>query len=93
MNDSEIVDRLRRINSLGNKVSDLIYEIENSDHPRAAELAEDLWQQCWFAASAEHVGIHYLDRTRWTIQRTINDGYGRIVSRALARKRRIETVD
>lgn len=94
MTDSEVVERLRRIDALQEKITDLIHEIEDSEHPKGEELADDLWQQCWFAASAEHVGIDYLDPKRWSLWSMGEGcGYGRIISRQLARKKKIETIN
>lgn len=93
MTDSEVVDRLRRIDALQSKLSDLIHEIEDSDHPKAAELTEDLYHQCWFAASAEHVGIKYLDKSRWSLEVYSGGHFGRIISRQHARKRGVRVMD
>ncbi len=94
MNDHKVVEILSRIDVLQSKLSDLICEIQDSDHPKAAEIAQDLFEQCWFAASAEHVGVEYLDKSRWTLQEMgAGKFHGRIVSRQQARKRGIETID
>lgn len=93
MTDSQIVDRLRRIDEYQSKLSELIHEIEESDHPKAAEIAEGLWEQCWFAASAQHVALEHLNPKRWSIWKMNGDHYGPIVSRQWAKTRKIETVD
>jgi hypothetical protein len=92
MRDSEIVQRLKRIDGLQAKISDIITEIQLSEHPHAAEIADELYQQCWFPASAEHVAYEYLDKTRWTLRVYENGGHGGIISRQLARKRKVNTL-
>lgn len=93
MNDSELVRKLRQIDAYQQKVTDLIYEIEESDHPHASEVAAELWTQCWFAASAQHVAREFLDRTIWTLWRKVGCNYGYLISRRLAAQRGIETMD
>ena len=93
MNDSELVRKLRQIDAYQQKVTDLIYEIEESDHPHATEVAAELWQQCWFAASAQYVAREFLDRTIWALWRKAGANYGYLISRQLAKKRGIETMD
>lgn len=93
MRDSEVVECLRQIDTLQGKITDIIYEIEASDHPRAAELVDDLWEQCWFAASAEHVGVDYLNKGRWSLEVLPSGSLGGIISRQLARKKGTKTVD
>ena len=93
MNDGDLVRKLRQIDMYQEKVTELIYEIEESDHPHASEVAAELWQQCWFAASAQHVAREYLDRAIWTLWRKAGATYGYLISRRLARQRGIETMD
>ncbi len=93
MTDHDIVARLRRIESLQAKVTHVINEVEDSDHPKAKEIAAALWEQCWFAASAEHVGVDYLNAQEWTLAKFRNGTYGGIISRRMARKRNQTTID
>lgn len=82
MTDSEIVRKLKQLENYRQKISDIIYSIEESDHPKAAEIAEALHEQCWFPAWPEHVAIEYLDPQKWQLQRFgDNNTYGYIVSR------------
>ena len=93
MRDSDIVDRLRQIDTLQARLSDIINDIADSDHPQAAAIAGALWEQCWFAASAEHVAVDYLDKKRWSLQKYERGQHGRIISRQMARKQGFDTVD
>lgn len=93
MNDSAIVERLRQIDRLQERLSEILYEIEESDHPRAAELSEALWEQCWFAASAQHIGIEYINPAIWSLRKLQDGGYGGIVSRRWAKAHKAETID
>ena len=89
MTDSGIVERLRRIDNYQQKISEAISDIEQSDHPRAAEIANALYEQCWFPASAEHVVLGFLNPGRWAL-RVLRSGHGGIVPRVAARKAGLE---
>lgn len=60
MKDADVVRIARKIDLLGSRITDLISEIGESDHPNAETLYEDLIDQCWFAAWARHVVRHNL---------------------------------
>lgn len=93
MRETELINKLRQIDRYQQKVTDLIHEIEDSDHPRAAEIAEELWQQCWFAASAEHVAHRFLDQVRWAMTAPPGRAYGHIVSRIWAKRHNVAVRD
>jgi hypothetical protein len=42
MNDAQVVNIARRIDTLNKKITELVLEIENSDHPNAAEIVDVL---------------------------------------------------
>ena len=68
MTDGELVRLCRQIQRHNLAIFDLIQQVEESDHPNAAALAEDLWAQCWAPAWADHVVGHYLLKPeRWEL--------------------------
>lgn len=90
MPDSDVVAILRRIDDLQAKLSDLIGQIETSDRSNAQELADALYEECWFAASAEHVGYRFLDKRRWALRVLPGGSHGGIVSRRHARRHQLD---
>lgn len=48
MKDHEVVKIAKRIESLQSKISDLIEQIKNSDHPNAIKIANSLTECCFF---------------------------------------------
>jgi hypothetical protein len=61
MNDTQMVQIARKIETINHKVADLIYEVESSDHPNAEAAAQDLVDQCHALAWATHVIHTYLE--------------------------------
>lgn len=93
MTDGDIVKRLRRIDHLQAQLTDILSEIQESDHTHAVEMGDALYAQCWFAASAQHVAIDFLDQSRWALKHTNGGFFGSIISRQVARKKGIRVVN
>lgn len=55
MNDSQVVRRLKQLDACRQKIQDIIDEIQESDHQNARQIADALYEQCWFPAWPEHV--------------------------------------
>jgi hypothetical protein len=58
--DGDIVRIANRIDDLRDEISDLIDAVESGGHPNAAAIASALWDECYFAAWANHVVIDRL---------------------------------
>lgn len=62
MTDAQMVRKLMQLEKVRIRMNAIIDEIEMSDHPRADEIAGELFMQCWFAASPDHVCAPYLEK-------------------------------
>ena len=64
--DSDIVRKLRTLDALLEKVRAIVDEIADSEHPKAAEIASALNEQCAPLAWPSHVAHHHLEHPeRW----------------------------
>lgn len=93
MNDSAVVRLLLSLEGHRQAIQNIIDTIQESDHPKAAEIAEALYEQCWFPAWPEHVAAPYLDNSRWAIEVLPSGVHGRLISRREANRRNIEVID
>lgn len=93
MTDSDIVRLLKSLDGHRQAIQDIIDTIEASDHPKAHEIAESLYEQCWFPAWPEHVAAPYLDKQRWAFWALSSGSPGSLMSKQQARKRGIEVVE
>jgi hypothetical protein len=66
--DADIVRIARRLRRAQQEIEDGIRAIEDSDHPNAAALAEDLWRDCWFADWPTFKVLRHLEHPeRWAV--------------------------
>jgi hypothetical protein len=61
--DKGIIALLQRIDRLQAQIASLVYEIEHSDHPRAAEIVQAIKDEGWVIVSTELVGVEVLGET------------------------------
>lgn len=85
LTDSDIVRKLKQIDALQAKLSDIISSIAQSDHPHNEAISEELYQQCWFPASAQHVAVDYLNPKKWKL-REIELDSGEAILGSIVRK-------
>lgn len=66
--DADIVRKLRTLDSLLERVRNIVNEIECCDHPKAVEIADALNEQCSTLAWPSHVAHSHLEYPeRWKI--------------------------
>lgn len=68
--DADVMRIANRIDALRDEIWDLINAVQDSEHPNAEAIYDELMNQCWFPASANHVTQDYLVHPeRWTAER------------------------
>lgn len=81
--DADVMKIANRIDVLQDELTDLIRMIEDSEHPNAKAITDDLYDQCHFIAWANHVVHGYLVKPdQWDCNVFEDGGHGHYFHKA-----------